>query len=89
MTKRHLYSSLAVGRPDLWLSFRHCRPDAQRQAASLTISSAKAASLKWPSPISGVAAKPAAFMSTFNGTLFADLQGSGLFDMVSKSMLPR
>ncbi len=32
--------------------------------------------------------KAAAFMSTFNGTLFADLQSSGLFDMVSKSMYP-
>ena len=32
--------------------------------------------------------KAAAFMSTFNGTVFSDLQGSGLFDMVSKSMYP-
>jgi TolB protein len=33
--------------------------------------------------------KAAAFMSTFNGTVFADLQGSGLFDMVSKSFVPQ
>src|SRR5580704_8999821 len=32
--------------------------------------------------------KAAAFMSTFNGTVFTDLQNSGLFDMVSKSMFP-
>ena len=32
--------------------------------------------------------KAAAFMSTFNGTLFSDLQNSGLFDMVSKSLFP-
>jgi TolB protein len=30
--------------------------------------------------------KSAAFMSTFNSTLYADLQGSGLFDLVSKSV---
>jgi len=29
-----------------------------------------------------------AFMATFNGTLYADLQSSGLFDMVSKSLYP-
>jgi TolB protein len=32
--------------------------------------------------------RAAAFMSTFNGTLFADLQGSGLFDMVPKTSYP-
>jgi TolB protein len=32
--------------------------------------------------------KAAAFMSTFNGTVFSDLQSAGLFDMVSKSMIP-
>ncbi len=32
--------------------------------------------------------KAAAFMATFNGTVFSDLQGAGLFDMVSKSMIP-
>ncbi len=32
--------------------------------------------------------KAAAFMSMFNGTLFADLQGSGYFDIVSKSLYP-
>jgi TolB protein len=32
--------------------------------------------------------RSAALMSTFNGTLYADLQGAGLFDMVSKSMVP-
>ena len=32
--------------------------------------------------------KAAAFLSTFNGTLFSDLQNSGLFDMVSKSLYP-
>ena len=32
--------------------------------------------------------KAGAFMSTFNGTLFADLQGSGLFDMVPKTSYP-
>jgi len=32
--------------------------------------------------------KAAAFMSTFNSTLFADLQGSGLFDMVPKTSYP-
>src|SRR5262249_32750728 len=32
--------------------------------------------------------KSAAFMSTFNGTVFSDLQSSGLFDMVSKSLYP-
>lgn len=31
----------------------------------------------------------AAFMSTFNGTLFSDLQKSGLFDMASKSFYPQ
>jgi len=32
--------------------------------------------------------RSAGFMSTFNSTLFADLQSSGLFDMVSKSLYP-
>ena len=32
--------------------------------------------------------KTGAFMSTFNSTLFADLQGSGLFDMVPKTQYP-
>src|ERR1043165_1715602 len=32
--------------------------------------------------------RSAAFMSTFNSTLFTDLQNSGLFDMVSKSLYP-
>jgi hypothetical protein len=34
------------------------------------------------------AGKAAAFMSTFNGTLFADLQSSGFFDMVPKTSYP-
>lgn len=34
------------------------------------------------------AGKSAAFMATVNSTLFSDLQGSGLFTMVSKSMIP-
>jgi TolB protein len=32
--------------------------------------------------------KTAAFMATFNSTLYADLQGAGLFDVVSKSVIP-
>src|ERR1700733_4403198 len=32
--------------------------------------------------------KAAAFMSSFTRTLYSDLQGSGLFDMVSKSLVP-
>jgi TolB protein len=33
--------------------------------------------------------KAAAFMSTFNGTVFSDLQSSGLFDMAAKSYYPQ